>query len=128
MTISIKGEIHSSKNSRQILINRNSGKPFVAKSKASKGDEDMLALQLNTQRTIWDGMMNKQPYPIFVVFHFIRKTARRWDFVNIVQGVADAMVKAGYIPDDDVEHFIPVWGGCSIDKTSPGVDFWIERT
>ena len=125
--IVIKGEIHSSKNSRRIFVNKKSGKPFVAKSKASKDDEGSLMPQLNTQRETWKRMIAGKQYPLFVVFHFVRKTERRWDFANLLQGVADAMVKAEYLPDDDVNHFIPVWGGYTINKTEPGVEFWLEE-
>lgn len=124
--IVIKGQIHSSKNSRQIFKNRKTGSSIVAKSDNAKSDEYMIGMQLNIQREEWERMTTGLEYPLFVVFHFVRKTDSVWDFVNLVQGVADAMVKAEYIPDDDVKHFIPVWGDYSVDKNDPGVEFWIE--
>lgn len=125
--IEIFGEIHSSKNSRRIFRGKN-GQPFVAKSQAAKDDEDMLLGQFSMQRFEWEKMTNGYDYPLRVCFHFRRRTHGRWDFANLVQGVADAMVKAGYLEDDDVSHFIPVYSGYTVDKERPGVDFWIENS
>lgn len=121
--IILKGNIHSSKNSRQIYVNRGTGKPFVAKSKSSKADEESLSFQLSQyeNRLEWERMSAGLEYPLWVSFCFIRQTRGRWDFANLVQGVADALVKNGYLPDDDVDHFIPVYGGHEYSKDSPGV-------
>lgn len=124
--ITISGEIHSSKNSRQIHRNKKTGRIFVAKSKSSKADEEMLESQLLNQKEVWNKELSGLTPPYYVEFHFIRATKRRWDFANLVQGVADAMVRVGYLEDDDVEHFIPVYSGYSINKDNPGVKFWIE--
>jgi len=118
--ITIKGEIYSSKNSRIPMRN---GKG-VKSAQAKKNEGDMI-LQLNTQREKWVEMTSGIRYPLQVVFYFRRRTLGRWDFLNICQGVADAMVKAEYIPDDDVTHFMPVLFGWEKNKENPGVDFWI---
>lgn len=122
--IIISGEIHSSKNSRRVF--RSGGKTIVAKSKQAKADESMLSQQLMLQQEKWKEMIEGKEYPIHVVFHFVRKTRRKWDFANLLQGVADAMVAAGYLPDDDVLHFIPHYGGHTVDKDNPGVEFWVK--
>lgn len=122
--ISVKGQIHSSKNSRRIAMR--GGKPILLKSEQATADEYGIGMQLNVQRDEWERMIDGCEYPLYVVFHFIRQTKARWDFLNLAQGVADAMVEAGYLPDDDVEHFIPVWGGYTVDKNDPGVDIWIQ--
>lgn len=122
--IIIQGEIHSSKNSRRVF--RVKGKTIVAKSARAKEDEGMLAMQLNLQMGKWEEMTKDKDFPIHVVFHFVRRTKSKWDFANLVQGVADAMVKAEYLPDDDVAHFIPHYGGHTVDKTNPGVEFWVK--
>lgn len=122
--IVILGEIHSSKNSRRIL--RIGDRSIVAKSKQAKADETMIGLQLNAQIQKWERMIYGKEFPIQVVFHFVRRTKSKWDFVNLVQGVADAMVKAGYLPDDDVAHFIPHYGAHTVDKDNPGVEFWVR--
>ena len=123
--IKIYGEIHSSKNSREIHRNRRTGQPYVAKSKAAKADESMLADQLALHRREWEDMTAGKGYPVWVMICFRCKTHAKWDFINLVQGLADAMVTAGYIPDDDVDHFIPIYAGHEVNKKFPGVDFWI---
>lgn len=127
--ITLYGEIHSSKNSRQIYVNRGTGKPFVAKSKSSKADEQMLSFQLMSIENVndWERMRQGLEYPYWVAFMFIREKHARWDFSNLVQGVADALVKAGYLPDDDVDHFIPVYAGHDYSKVCAGVRFWILK-
>lgn len=122
--ITIHGEIHSSKNSRRV-IRDGGGKVRVIKSKAAVADEKVMGVELLVQLSEWERMTAGQDYPYSVVFYFIRATKRKWDFANLVQGVADAMVKAGYIPDDDVSHFIPVYGGHEVDKNNPGVDIYL---
>ena len=71
-------------------------------------------------------------YPIVVGMHFIRGTKHRWDFHNMVQGVADLMVKHKWIPDDNVDFFMPeaieIEGEFyGYDKDNPGVYIGIIR-
>jgi len=119
--ININGEIHSSKNSRRVF--RSGQRVIVAKSKAAKQDEENIHWQLVEQAPYWECMKAGKAYPFYVCFFFRRQTRARWDFANLVQGIADAMVKAEYIPDDDVSHFIPVYMPHTIDRRNPGCDF-----
>jgi Holliday junction resolvase RusA-like endonuclease len=121
--ITIRGEIHSSKNSRQIFRSGN-GRTYVVKSEAAKADEQIMLYQLIEQKPTWEASQSRNTH---VCFHFIRKTHARFDFANIVQGIADAMVKAGYIEDDSVDFFIPVYAGYEVDKQNAGVRFWKEE-
>jgi Holliday junction resolvase RusA-like endonuclease len=121
--ITIRGEIHSSKNSRRVFRTRD-GRTIVAKSVAAKADEQILLYQLIEQKPTWEATRSRNTH---VFFHFIRKTHARFDFANIVQGIADAMVKAGYIEDDSVDFFIPVYAGYEVDKQNAGVRFWKEE-
>lgn len=122
LTIEIAGEVHSSKNSRLVVHGK-----YAIKSKAAKADESMFAEQLAIQKSTWEEMVEGEEFPYYVTFIFFRRTRARWDFTNLVQGISDAMVKAGYIPDDDVEHFIPVYGGHEVDKLKPGVVFYVKK-
>jgi Holliday junction resolvase RusA-like endonuclease len=121
--ITIRGEIHSSKNSRKIF-RANNGRTYVVKSAAAKADEQVILYQLIEQKPTWEAAQSRNTH---VCFHFIRKTHARFDFANIVQGIADAMVKAGYIEDDSVDFFIPVYAGYEVDKQNAGVRFWKEE-
>ena len=96
LIISIAGEIHSSKNSRQV-VKTFDGKTKLIKSKQSKTDEESFAWQLNSQREAWD-VMRRAVDPdavLCVVFKFRRRTAGRFDYLNVAQGICDAMVRAG---------------------------------
>ena len=123
--ITITGEIHSSKNSRRIF--RSAGRVIVSKSAASKADESSFAWQLIAQRDEWFFMTDGCAYPLRVVFQFRRKTRGRFDYINISQGILDAMTAAGYIPDDNADYVIPVFLPYAVDKNNPGCDITIER-
>lgn len=122
--ITLHGEIHSSKNSRRIF-RTSKGVPFVAKSAASKADEDALYYQLCSQITTWKSMLSDVDFPVHIAFLFRRQTRRAFDYVNIVQGVLDAMVKAKYLPDDNANYVIPHFVPYRVEKENPGCSFWI---
>ena len=127
--IFLVGEVHSSKNSKRIFVNRKTGRPFISKSKASKSDEGSFALQLNSQRAEWLRMTAGLPYPLYVFLRFIRQTHRIFDYTNIAQGVLDAMVAVGYLPDDSMKFVIPVFLPYTVDKYRPGceIDILADR-
>lgn len=118
--IDIKGEIHSSKNSKRIFTNRRTGKPFITKSAASKRDETEIVAQLLEQLHVWRAATSGLPHPMCVGFAFRRKTKARFDYINIAQGICDAMVEANYLPDDSAEYLIPVFMPYVVDKHNPG--------
>lgn len=120
LAIFISGEIHSSKNSRQVFKNKKTGKTFVSKSKSAKADESMFADQLEKQKPLWDELMVGHEYPIVLVFTLRRKTKREFDYNNLIQGVLDAMVKAEYIPDDSMLYVLPFPLPWRLDKQNPG--------
>ncbi|MCK5019845.1 MAG: hypothetical protein KAS32_22490 [Candidatus Peribacteraceae bacterium] len=77
--------------------------------------------------------LTEEDYPITVGLHFIRGTRHRWDFHNMVQGVADLLVKHEWIPDDNVDYFIPQIMNIKrqhyrYNKDNPGVWIKIMRT
>lgn len=122
--ISLDGEIHSSKNSRRIMRNRRTGLPFVAKSKSSKLDEASFALQLASQRDKWETLTLNCDYPIIIIFLFRRATKRKFDYVNMAQGILDAMVKSAYILDDCADYVIPFFLPYVVDKNA-GCDLMV---
>lgn len=125
MKISLNGEIHSSKNSRRIFRNARTGAPFVAKSAQAKADEGSFAMQLTAQRPVWFQMTDGHPYPLNILFTFRRASKRQFDYVNLSQGILDAMVKAGYMPDDNMNYVIPHFAPYILDKECPGCDLEI---
>ena len=65
-------------------------------------------------------------FPMLIGLHFVRGTKHIFDFHNMVQGVADLMVKHGWLPDDNMDYFIPFPLKVddkyySYDKDNPGV-------
>ena len=121
--IFIKGNFPSFKNSKQ-----RTSKGFMVMSKT-------VQKYLKAHESQWEMIpdqfkdLKEEDYPIQVGMYFIRGTKHRWDFHNMVQGVADLMVKHKWIPDDNTNYFIPVclrindsYYGYS--KESPGV--WID--
>jgi hypothetical protein len=70
-------------------------------------------------------LIDKEP-PYVIGFHFVRGTKHKFDFHNMVQIIADLMVAHDFIPDDDMDYFIPkpfkVKGNWySYNKENPGV-------
>jgi len=118
--ISINGRnVHSSKNSHQIW-----GKRLV-KSKAAKADEPIFAAQLAEQLPTWQAMTRGAAYPLVVIFRLRRATLAEFDYNNIIQGILDAMQKAGYLHKDSMKHVIPVPAEWILDRKNPGCDIWL---
>lgn len=115
--IVILGELYSSKNSRRIL--RAGDKVYISKSKAAKEQEEELLIQLIQQRAIWQQMTQDLEYPLIVKFKIYRKTQRKCDYLNIVQGLCDAMVLANYFPDDNYDYLLPAFSPMQFDKLNP---------
>lgn len=70
--------------------------------------------------------LKKADPPYRIGFHFVRGSKRSFDFHNMVQLVADLLVAADVIEDDDMDHFIPLpykrnGEYYSIDREDPGV-------
>ena len=119
--ISLDGEVFSSKNSR--ATDTKTGRTF--KSKGARLNEKLFAAQLIEQAEEWAEMTRGKAFPYVVIFRLRRKTRRKFDYNNLFQGVLDAMVKAGYLPDDDMSHVIPVPAMWSHKKDAAGCDFWL---
>ena len=45
--------------------------------------------------------------------------------MNIFQGLADMMVKCGWMPDDNADEFLPVFLGYEVDKNNPRVEIFV---
>lgn len=62
-------------------------------------------------------------FPVYAHYFFYRTTRRKFDLGNLSEGPADMMQDALIIPDDDMNHLIPVfssvYSGWDICKTQP---------
>lgn len=122
MTITLELELHSSKNGQQIIYSKKLDRPLIVKKISARVQDNKLKVLLMANKRIWDKMIEGKQYPLKVGFYVWRKTKRRFDWVNIVQGLQDAMVKGGYIPDDCAQYLTPVFLGWNIDSTNPRVE------
>lgn len=100
MKLTILGEIPSLKNSKQIFVNRATGRPFITSSNNSKVWQAEAKRQLTEQFAGY----KISGYPISIAIVFYYGTKRRKDLDNGASGVMDALVHAGIIEDDDVAH------------------------
>lgn len=114
--------VPSKKNSKIITKNKR-----VISSKLVQYYERWATPRLNEQLPIWQKMIQNKPLPLKVSFYFYRDSKRKWDFVNIVQVLADLMQQEGYLIDDDTKNFIPLYKGEEVvSKKEAGVIITIE--
>lgn len=126
--IIIIGNLYSSKNHKRIVFNSRTKKPFLIKAKKTLEAEDGLLIQLQSKKSAWLKMVGKEPsYPLAVSFKIYRQTKQRFDYVNLVQSICDLMIKAGYLPDDSADYFIPVFSPYEVDKKNPRVEIRIVQ-
>lgn len=126
--IFLEGNFPSFKNSKQFT-----GKFFIMSKtvqKYLKAWEWQWVVSENAYRSISvdmvDCWMDNPGIPLNIGIHFVRGTKHKYDWVNMVQGVQDLMVKHKWIPDDNVDVMLPFpiqINGCfsSYDKNKPGV-------
>lgn len=106
------------------MVNRATGKRFVGKSRqATKGDR-LLSVQLadRKNRQLWEQMTHSHQLPLVLAFYIVRRTRARFDYTNILQGLLDAMVRAGYLEDDSADDLIPLVLPYSVEPQRPRVE------
>jgi hypothetical protein len=117
-------DVFSSKNSKRIVKNK-AGRLFLIKSKqALEGDKEIAPYMILNRDIFKEMTANKKP-PLTVHFKFFRKTKRRFDYINILQSLADNMVKHGWLRDDCADEFLPVFELYDVDKLYPRVEIWV---
>lgn len=122
MQITLNLELHSSKNGQQIIYNKKLERMMVIKKAIARQQDNQLKILLMANKRIWDKMIEDKSFPLKVGFYVYRKTRRRFDWVNIVQGLQDAMVKNGYLPDDSAMYLTPIFLGFDVDSNNPRVE------
>lgn len=114
--------VPSKKNSKIITKSKR-----VISSKLVQYYERWATPRLKEQLPTWQQMIQNKPLPLKVSFYFFRDSKRKWDFINIVQVIADIMQKEGYLIDDDTKNFIPLYKGEEVvSKKEAGVIMTIE--
>ena len=130
MQIIIPGETIAKKNSQRIV-------KFGRSERARRSIRPSAAYDRWEKNALEHLQWIKPPhifdYPIQIyLFHF-RKTKRKFDLSNMIEGVQDVLQKAQIIDDDSMTHVIPVIEfrpgvgyGWAIDKKDPRVEICIE--
>lgn len=93
ITFSIPLPPITKKNSMQILVNRATGKPFIAPSKQYKQYERDAMRFIPRQNCIVT--------PVCIKATFYMPTKRKCDLTNLLEALDDILVKAGLIWDDN---------------------------
>lgn len=112
-TLTIPGQTISKKNSKRIVSGGK--KPILISSEAYLEWAKAALWQLKGNELIGRNWQ----YPVFVAFHFVRKTKQPFDFNNLTQGVCDLLIEAGIIADDDMNHLIPCRFSWEVDRANP---------
>jgi len=139
--IFIPGNVPSLKNSKQISIRGK--KPVLLYSKTVKNYLRSIGIQrLSAKTGIFEYKTRKNifreyvgsyfddaPQPLVLGVNFVRDTQRKFDFINACQVIFDLLVAHGFIPDDDMNHLIPMpmkinGSYYSVCKDRPGV--WLK--
>lgn len=118
-------ELYSSKNGQQIIYSKKRQHLMVIKKAVARQQEYTLNTLLLTNKRTWDKMIEGKNFPLKVGLYLYRKTRRRFDWCNIVQGLQDAMVKANYLPDDNASYLTPVFLGWEVDSENPRVEICV---
>lgn len=117
MEIYIKGNVPSSKNSKQwtgkMLINSKTVRNYINNYGYQWYSLENIELFKN--------MIKNRVKPYKIGFYFIRDTTRKFDYINAAQLPCDLMVKAGMIEDDNCNEIIPIFLGYEVDKKNAGV-------
>ena len=122
--ITIYGELYSSKNSKRIVKFGN--KLALIASKQYLDSVKPIEQQLVLNRHKWLEMTKNIEKPLNIVFKVYRKTKRKFDYLNIFQGLCDLMVKCGWILDDNADEIIPYFLKYEIDKNNPRVEISLK--
>lgn len=121
--IFIKGNVPSSKNSKEICWNKNMKRPILTNSKTVKNYLKLHEMEWKNPKIIkeFKKKLEGKEKPYRIGFYFIRDSRRKFDYINAMQLPCDLMVKAGWIDDDNVNEIIPVCLGYEVDKGNAGV-------
>lgn len=108
------------KNSQQIMVNRNTGKPFITQSKKYKEYEKDAG---------WFLKIPDKPIetPVNVKCVFYRENQIRCDLTNLLEAIDDILVSYGVLSDDNYTVIVSHDGSrVYVDKTNPRTEITIS--
>jgi len=118
-TFVINGATPSSKNSRVYT-----GKYLIA-SKATRKWVLSTEKDFKDQKDLFLEELSKHSAPYRIEFKFVRGSKHKFDYINPAQTIQDAMVKHGWIEDDNCTVMIPFFAEYEYDKENPIVEIKI---
>lgn len=122
--ITIYGELYSSKNSKRIV--KFGDRMALIASKQYLNSVKPIEQQLMLNKRKWIDSIKDVKKPLKISFKIYRKTHRKFDYVNIIQGLQDLMVKCGWLLDDNADEIIPYFERYEVDKINPRVEIKIN--
>jgi Holliday junction resolvase RusA-like endonuclease len=149
-TITLYGQLYSKKNSKRVFRNKGRTIVLSSKAYEKSKPDFLWQLKDNKNKEIWQKILEKSshendkrneiptnkkalmltsgldipiasPYPLYLNIKIYRKTKRQFDYNNIIQGLQDIMVEAGYLPDDSAMYLIPHFQPYEVDPKNPRV-------
>lgn len=121
MKLIIEGNTPSQKNGKNIVFNPRTGRRFIVSNPRVVAWHKSAKLQLQAQK-----IAIEPPFALRVVFY--RDTARKYDLDNAYSSIADALVHAGVIEDDNntiISEVLLRHGG--IDKLNARAEIFISE-
>ena len=115
MRIYIPGNVPSLKNSKQWTGSHLVPSKTVQRYKKEAGPHYLIKKKQFLE------MVENRITPLYLSFHFIRDSRRKFDFHNAVQIVLDMMTEYGWIPDDNADEVVPFFLPYSYQKGQGGV-------
>ena len=107
------------KNSQRILINRKTGRPFIAPSKQYEQYEKDAAYFIKPLGI---------DYPVNIKCLFYMPSKRSVDLTNLLEGIDDVLVRCGCIVDDNYKIVTGHDGSrIRLDRENPRTEVIIER-
>lgn len=111
------------KNSQRILINRRTGRRFIAPSEAFEQYQEICLYKLRRQ---YNGEPIEIPINIKCIYYM--PTKGKVDLTNLMESTHDILVKAKILKDDDSKIIVSVDGSRVLyDKNNPRVEIEISK-
>lgn len=122
-TIFIPGNVPSLKNSKQIFVNKKTGKSFITSSELCKQYVRDTDIHWRIFKPKFLELIKDKQKPYKIQMFFIRDSKRKADFHNLIQLPMDLMIEHGWILDDNMDEVIPVAKSPAygIDKKMAGI-------